>query len=72
MIPSIFTVKIEKLILVYTEGITNLGENFTTKFLFLEMRFQIVFNTGESLKGADFKYIIFICCEGTEVPQISI
>ena len=70
MIRSIFTPKIKIKIIVYTEGITNLGENLTPKFLYLEVRLQIVFNTGETMKGADFKYVILISVEGTEVPQL--
>ena len=72
VILSIFTPKFEKLISVYTEGITNLGESLTLTFLFLEVRFKIVLHTGESVKRADFQYVILICFEGTEVPKISI
>ena len=72
MTSLIFTPRIKISILIYTEGITNLGEKFTPKFLFIEVRFQIVFNTDKSMKGADFKHIIFIYIEGTEVPLISI
>ena len=69
---SIFSPKIEKSILVYTEGITNLGESSTLKFLLLEVRFKIVLHTGGPVKRADLKYVILICFEGTEMPKISI
>ena len=38
-----------------------LDETLTRKYLNLEMRFQIVFNTGESMEGADSNYVNFIC-----------
>jgi len=58
---AVFNPKIKTKISNYTEGITNLGETLTNKYLNLEMRFQIVFNIGESLEGADSNYIILIC-----------
>ena len=42
------------------EGITNLGETLIHIYLNLEMRFQIVFITGESMEGADFNYVTLI------------
>ena len=72
VILSIFTPKFEKLISVYTEGITNLGESLTPIFLFLEVRFEIVLHTGKSVKRADLNYVILVYVEGTEVPEISI
>ena len=61
MTKAVFNPKIKTKISNYTEGITNLGETLTHKYLNLEMRFQIVFNTGESLEGADFNYVTLIC-----------
>ena len=60
MTQSIFTLKIKNLFLFYTEGITNLGETLIHIYLNLEMRFQIVFITGESMEGADFNYVTLI------------
>ena len=54
MTKTVFNPKIKTKISNYTEGITNLGEILTHKYLNLEMRFQIVFNTGESLERAEF------------------
>ena len=46
--------------LVYRERIDDLSKNITHKFLYIEVRFQIVFNTDESITGVDFKYVIII------------
>ena len=61
MTKAVFNPKIKTKISNYTEGITNLGEILTHKYLNLEMRFQIVFNTGESLERADSNYVTFVC-----------
>ena len=61
MTKAVFNPKIKTKISNYTEGITNLDEILTHKYLYLEMRFQIVFNTCESLKRADSNYVTFVC-----------
>ena len=61
MTKAVFNPKIKTKISNYTEGITNLGETLTHQYLNLEMRFQIVFNTAESLEGADSIYVTLIC-----------
>ena len=66
---SILTPKIEKLISIYTEGITNLGESLTLTFLFLEVRFKIVLHTGESVKRADLKSKFLFALRGPKCPK---
>ena len=61
MTKALFNPKIKTKISNYTEGITNLGETFTHKYLNLEMRFQIVFNTDESIEEADSNYVTLVC-----------
>ena len=61
MTKAVFNPKIKTEISNYMERITNLGETLTHKYLNLEMRFQIVFNTGESLERADSNYVTLVC-----------
>ena len=49
------------------EGISNLGENFKLEYFLTEMRLQIVFKVGKSMRSADFKNVCLISRERTEV-----
>ena len=49
MTKAVFNPKIKTKISNYTEGVTNLGETLTHKYLNLEMRFQIGMNLWKEL-----------------------